>query len=299
MNSLPDISIVTVNYNGFRDTCDLIESLQARVRSCTYELIVVDNGSRRNEAFLLQQRYPRIRAFRSEENLGFAGGNNLGIRQAQSDYILLLNNDTYVRDDSLHYLRATLENNPQIGAVSPKILFAFSPACIQYAGFTPMKRYTLRNRTLGFGETDEGQYDVPRPTFFLHGAALMFKKELLRTVGSMSEIFFLYYEEMDWCSRISRSGYQLWYQPRCTVYHKESRSAGAHSPLKAYYLCRNRLLYAWRNRNGRDRYIALIYLLAFAIPKNLMVNLLKGKLRQTVAIYRGCRDFFSLKYKMS
>lgn len=297
MHPNPEISIVTVNYNGLKDTCELIGSLQEHIHSCTYELIVVDNGSLQNEASALQEKYPSVRTFRSERNLGFAGGNNLGIEQAKGKYILLLNNDTYIEEDNFRYLIGILERNSSIGAVSPKIRFAFPPRNIQYAGFTPMTRYTLRNHSIGFNEADQGQYDIPCPTSFLHGAALMFKREVLQKAGKMSELFFLYYEEMDWCNRILEQGYQLWYQPRCTVYHKESRSTGSDSPLKTYYLSRNRLLYAWRNRKGLHRWIAIFYQLSVAIPKNIMVNLLKGKRQQAKAVWKGSTDFFSLKHK--
>ena len=297
MKQTPEISIITVNYNGFNDTCDLLDSVQEHLHTRTYEIIVVDNGSRKNEAAMLRQRYPHAIVLRSEQNLGFAGGNNLGIAQAQGKYIFLLNNDTYIKDDSLSALCDTLENNPDIGAVSPKIRFAFPPYAIQYGGFTPMTRYTLRNHATGYDEPDKGQYDIPGPTAFLHGAALMFKKEILEEIGNMSEIFFLYYEEMDWCSRLTRQGYRLWYQPACTVYHKESRSTGNDSPLKTYYLNRNRLLYSWRNCPGAEKWIALFYQLTIAIPKNIMLNLLKGRTRQAKAICKGCMDFFSLKNK--
>lgn len=168
---------------------------------------------------------------------------------------------------------------------------------IQFAGFTPLSKYTLRNRTIGYNETDEGQFDIPQETSYLHGAAMMVKREVVEQVGRMPEIYFLYYEEMDWCTQMSRQGYQLWYEPRCTIYHKESRSTGKDSPLKTYYLTRNRLLYAWRNRQGRTLYISILYQLLMANPKNIMMYLLHGRLLQAKAIFDGSKDFFLLKHK--
>lgn len=296
MNVQPDISIITVNYNGFKDTCEMIESVQEHV-SCPYELIVVDNGSARNEARLMQEKYPRHIILRSEQNLGFAGGNNLGIRVARGKYIMLLNNDTYLVDDSLQNLCKTLEKHPEIGGVSPKIKFAFPPQRIQYAGFTPFSKFTLRNHTIGYNKADKGQYDTPTPTAFLHGAAMMLKPEVVEETGLMSEKFFLYYEEMDWCSRITGKGYQLWYDPQCTVYHKESCSTGQNSPLKNYYLTRNRLLYTWRHRWGAVLFISLLYQLCISNPKNIIVHLLRREFKQTRAIFKGCVDFCFLKHK--
>ena len=118
----PLISVISVNYNGYWLTCAMVESLRRHV-TAPLEIIVVDNGSARDEAAMLRERYPGIKALRSERNLGFAGGNNLGFAAAAGDYLLLLNNDTEVEDDTLHYLCETLAGNPAIGAVCPKIRF--------------------------------------------------------------------------------------------------------------------------------------------------------------------------------
>lgn len=297
MTPIPEISIITVNYNGFQETKELIESLQKHVHSCSYEIIVVDNGSRQNEATLLKQAYPGIQVLRSEQNAGFAGGNNLGIKIARGEYIFLLNNDALIRDDSLHFLKDCLANHPGIGAVSPKIKFAVPPQHIQYAGFTPLSKYTLRNRSIGYNKPDQPLYNIPGKTAFLHGAALMIKREVVEKTGLMPEIYFLYYEEMDWCSQISRQGYELWYEPRCTVFHKESCTTGPNSPLKTYYLSRNRLLYASRNCQGFSGIIAILYQIIIANPKNIIVNLLKGKIVQARAVWKGSKDFFLLKNK--
>ena len=109
MEKQPDISIITINFNGFKDTCELIESLETNIKSVSYEIIVVDNASQKDESVLLREKYPHIIVIRSECNKGFSGGNNLGISQAKGKYILLLNNDTYLKDNSLHYLIETLE----------------------------------------------------------------------------------------------------------------------------------------------------------------------------------------------
>lgn len=295
----PDISVITVNYNGLQDTLEMIASLQAHIHKTTYEIIIVDNGSREDEAALLQQRFPDIIIIRSEKNLGFAGGNNLGIRKARGKYIFLLNNDTLVEDDSLHLLCETLDHHPEAAAVSPKIKFAVAPRNIQFAGFTPLTKYTLRNKGIGYNEPDHGQYDTPAPTAFLHGAAMMVRRTAIEKAGSMPEIYFLYYEEMDWCSSFIRQGYTLRYVPHCTIFHKESNTTGAGSPLKTYYLTRNRLLYAWRNRQDITRIIAILYQLCIAFPKNLIVNLLQHKKSQFKAIVKGCIDFFYLKNKIS
>lgn len=297
MNNLPELSIITVNYNGLKDTCELIKSLQTHI-SLSYEIIVVDNASKVNEAAILQENYPHIITIRSEKNLGFSGGNNLGIYQAKGKYIFLLNNDTFIEKNTFHYLIEKLESSPKIGAISPKIKFAFPPRNIQFAGYTPLSRITLRNDLIGFGEAENGQYEIPIHTPYCHGAAMMIKKEVIEKVGYMPEIYFLYYEEIDWSTKIEKAGYELWYEPQCTVYHKESQSTGQESYLRTFYLTRNRLLYAWRNRYGITRWISILYQLLVAAPKNTLVFLLKGRADLAKAIFKGIYAFFKLEHKL-
>ena len=125
--NIPDISFITICYNGFKDTCELIESLHKKLKSVSYEIIVVDNASREDEATKIRKLYPTVISIRSNENGGFSGGNNIGIRIAKGKYIFLINNDTYIESDEVACLVERLESRPEIGGVSPKIRFAFPP----------------------------------------------------------------------------------------------------------------------------------------------------------------------------
>ena len=295
----PLISFITICYNGLDDTCVLIESLRDTISSVSYEIIVVDNASRQDEASLIQERYPFVRTLRSEKNLGFSGGNNLGIQIAQGKYLFLINNDTYLTEDGLPALIERLESDPRIGAVSPKIRFAFPPQNIQFAGYTKLSRYTMRNKALGMGCPDDGTFDTPRPSAYLHGAALMLKREVIWKAGLMPEIYFLYYEELDWSVRIREQGRRIVYDPRCTVFHKESATTGQQSPLRSYCLTRNRLLFAWRNLRGGARLLSVAYQLCIAAPKNAVSALAHRRGDLAKAVCRGVRDFFTLKNKQA
>lgn len=289
-----ELSIITVNYNGKEDTRRLIESIRDHL-FVPYEFIVVDNGSVENEALELQNNYPFIKTIRSGRNLGFAGGNNLGVRQASGNYLFFLNNDTFVRDDSISRLIDMMRRNPLLGGLSPKILFADTKGGIQFAGYTPLSRVTLRNRLIGYREPDEGQYDQCRPTPYLHGAAMLIRREAIERAGMMPEIYFLYYEELDWSLQIRRQGYELEYYPSAAIYHSESSSTGQNSPLKAYYLTRNRLLFARRNLSGLNRFLSIGYQLAIAIPKGWIQALFRGRPALARAMVRGGRDFFRMR----
>lgn len=292
----PLFSVITVNYNGLELTSALLRSLERHI-TAPYEVVVVDNGSRNDEAGELRRRHPGAKVIRSERNLGFAGGNNLGIRAATGRYLLLLNNDTEVEDDTLHYLAATLDAHPTAAAVCPKIRFFAPPRPIQFAGYTSLTRFTLRNALVGFGQPDDGTYDTPHETPYIHGAAVMVRREAIDRFGYMPECYFLYYEELDWSERFRAHGYTLLYDPRCTVYHKESATTGQDSPLRTYYLTRNRLLFASRNRGGAVRIAALLYQLTLAAPKNALRVLLRGRRDLAGAVGRGVRDFFRLNDK--
>lgn len=293
MEKQPELSIITVNYNGRKDTEQLIESLRNYL-SIPYELIVVDNGSVEDETVALQEKYPFLKTIRSEQNLGFAGGNNLGIRQAIGNYLFFLNNDTIVKDNSISYLIKTIQNDPKIGGVSPKILFNDNRGHIQFAGYTPLSKITIRNRTIGFDQPDRGQYDEICRTSYLHGAAMLIKREVIESVGLMPEYYFLYYEELDWSTQITKAGYALVYEPRTCIYHNESRSTGKESPLKIYFLTRNRLLYTQRNRRGVTRFLSIAYQLFIAYPKDILIFVGRLKFSLAKACIKGCIDFFRM-----
>ena len=183
------LSIITINYNGLKDTCELIDTLP--LNDETIEVIVVDNASTQDEATELEKRYPLIIVIRSDKNLGFAGGNNLGIKAAHGKYLFFINNDTILSQPSaLSLLITRLESSAQIGMVCPKIRFTWDKQPIQYAGYTPLSKITLRNKSIGFGEKDNGQYDTPHPTPYAHGAAMMVKREIIEKVGMMPECYF-------------------------------------------------------------------------------------------------------------
>ncbi|MDC7142839.1 glycosyltransferase family 2 protein, partial [Bacteroides ovatus] len=136
-------------------------------------------------------------------------------------------------------------------------------------------------------------YDTPHPTPYLHGAAMIIKREVIEKIGMMPEIFFLYYEELDWSTSMTRAGYELWYEPRCTVFHKESQSTGQLSKLRTYFLTRNRLLYARRNMKGMERLMSVLYQSTIAAGKNSLSFAFKGRFDLFCATYYGvCTGLF-------
>lgn len=283
-----DISIITINYNGLEDTCALIESIPF---NDNMEVIVVDNASKDLEAEAITKRYPQVKIIKSDKNLGFAGGNNLGIIAAQGKYLFLINNDTVFKDFNIQVLIDRMESSSTIGIVCPKIRFTWANNPIQYTGYTPLSRITVRNRAIGFGENDHGQYDTAHPTPYAHGAAMLIRRDAIDKVGLMPECYFLYYEELDWSMMFTRAGYQIWYEPTCTIYHKESQATGQNSPLRTYYLTRNRLLLVRRNPQAFNKPLAYLYLIGIVAVRDILKYTFMRRLDLVKTIFRALGHF--------
>lgn len=286
----PLVSIITVNYNGMHDTCEMIDSFRRHETYPRYEIIVVDNGSRLPEAEKIQARYaagyasgssvsgnPPIKVVRNINN-GFAGGNNAGLKAAEGEYLFFINNDTLIKEPILATLVRRIECNPQrTGGVSPMLKFAARPDILQYAGFTPLSPITLRNAAIGFMQQDSPRFRIPCETASLHGAAMLVSRQALQDAGPMTEVYFLFYEELDWSAQIRKAGYRLWYEPAAVVYHKEGMTARRGSPMREFYLSRARVLFARRNLRGIRKCLSCAYLCLLAAPKKAAAYLLHGQ----------------------
>ncbi len=268
---MPKVSIITVNFNQAEVTEQLIASI-VRSGTADYELIVVDNGSSVNPVPAWKSKYPSFSFIRSETNLGFAGGNNLGTRSAIGRYLFYVNNDTEFTEGLVERLCGTLDHYPEVAVVSPKIRYFSDPEVIQYVGFTPMNFYRMQNASPGQFEKDTGQFDhLEQPTGYAHGAAMMVRSSAIAQCGLMAENYFLYYEEMDWCERFRKNGYQIWVNTDALIFHKESVSVGAKSALKEYFMNRNRLLFARKNAPIAARWFFYPYFVLLVCPRNILV----------------------------
>lgn len=275
---MSSVSIVTVNFKEVEVTVDFLRSINRNNEYSNLEVIVVDNGSIRNNEAVFKKIYPDLIYILSEENLGFAGGNNLGIQRASGKYLLLLNNDTEITPNLISTLVDEMESNPTIGILSPLLLYYEDKSLIQYAGFSKMDYLTGRNRTIGKFENDKGQYDnLSYETGFCHGAAMMCRKNDIEKVGLMDENYFLYYEEMDWCEKFKKNGKKIWFTGKAKVYHKESISVGKESILKTYFLIRNRILFIRKNTSFLNQIVFGVYFYGMVCPVLTLKYLLSGK----------------------
>lgn len=282
------VSIVTVNYNQPAITIDFLKSVEANTATNDIEVILVDNGCMEDYEKTFRAVCPRLIYIRSDENLGFAGGNNLGVKVATGEFILFLNNDTELTENVVDVLASELEHNPQIGLISPLILFFDDPAIIQYAGFTPMNYLTCRNKAVGYKEENLGQYaDSSKETGYCHGAAMMCRRKDIETVGLMKEQYFLYYEELDWCESFLRTGKKIWFTGRVSILHKESMSVGKESIIKTYFMTRNRMLFIRRNTGQLNTLFFSIYFVFVACTRQIISYLIQGRIDLVKYVFKG------------
>lgn len=245
--SYPAISVLLLNWNQTELTLACLRSL-ARLDYPAAEIILIDNGSAEDSLEQIESEFPGVILIRNDRNLGYTGGNNIGIRRALvagSDYIMLLNNDTEVAPDVLRILVDVAESDPSIGIVGPLILYYDDPTRIWSAGGAIDPR-TARAVSLGEGEPDDGGL-VPTQVDYVSGCALLIKRSVVEQVGLLDDRMFIYYEETDWCARAREAGYQIQLVPQAKVWHKIRIQTRAVSRRYIYLMTRNRLLYL-RNR---------------------------------------------------
>lgn len=300
MEHNPIISFITVNYNQTELTVELIDSIY-QYAPPPFEIIVIDNHSKIPPTQIIGRNYPDVRVIVSGVNRGFAGGNNLGVKVCNGQFLFFINNDAVLTEGAIETILATFDGT-SVGMVSPLICYYPSDAqlgradVIQYAGATNVNPFTGRNTIIGEKQLDQGQYYQLKPTFYAHGAAMILPKKIIEAVGLMSENYFLYYEELDWCERIRKAGYQILFQPKAKIYHKESVSVGKYSPMKTYYLTRNRILFMSKNRTRFEFFIFTLFLFGITLPFNGFKFLIKREWKHLSAFWNGISwNYFGTK----
>jgi N-acetylglucosaminyl-diphospho-decaprenol L-rhamnosyltransferase len=236
---------VVVNHNGRRYLDDCLAALLDQRLDGGFEVILVDNGSADGSAAYVRGRWPKVRVVEAGANRGFAGGNNLGIEQANGHHLVLINNDTRARAGWLAALVAAAESDPRAGAVTPKLVYMDRPHVIQNAGSLLLSDGSGADR--GAGEEDRGQLDQPEEVFGLCGCGALLRREMLADVGTFDEDFFAYYEDTDLSWRMRLRGWRVLYEPAAVVEHVHSGTSVEWSPFFTFHVDRNRLFMILKN----------------------------------------------------
>lgn len=261
----PKVTIIILNWNGKEDTIECLGSLK-HITYPNNEILLVDNGSTDGSVECFRNRHPEIEIIENEENLGFAEGNNVGIRRAMdegADYVLLLNNDTVVDPEFLGELVNVVAKNPKIGFAGPKIYYYDyngKKDVINFAGGR-LNMWKGTARHIGKKEIDSGQYDKIKKVDYAQGSCLLGRIEMISKIGLLDPEYFTYWEEDDWCMRGRKAGYDTVFVPKAKIWHKISTSDVG--KIKMYFLGRNQFFFMKKNASVWQYLSFLLYFFTF------------------------------------
>jgi GT2 family glycosyltransferase len=303
----PKVSIIILNWNGWQDTLECLDSLK-KITYRNYEAIIVDNASKNDSVsqiknYLAKNNPPAggndLNFITLDSNLGFAGGNNAGVKRAlkqKVDYILLLNNDTIVAPDFLDKLVEAGESDPKCGIAGPKIYFETDKNRIWFGG--GYFSWFGGGRHLEYDVIDKNPDDrKTKEVDYMTGCCFLIKRAALEKIGLMNEDFFLYYEDTEWSLRAREQGYKIIYAPSSRIWHKVSRSTKPETNKKVfYYHIRNALLLS--KLRAPAHILAGIYIWSVLCYFKQIIKkvFLPSKKETAEMIMRGIEDFYKGKF---
>lgn len=281
----PKVFIIILNYNTINDTLECIKSLK-NIHYSNYEIVVVDNSEAIDCYNSLKLKFSEYKIIRADQNLGYANGNNIGIKYALdngADYICVLNNDVVVEEDFLSKIVKVLNANKCVGIAGPCICEYKDKSKVQCAGAN-ISLYTGLTKRIGMGVTYDNSNKGNSTVDFLGGACFVCKREVFEKIGLIPENYFLFFEETEFCIRAQKNGYKLLCVYESKVYHKGSATISKFGGLSYYFLNRNRVVFIKRNSNAIQKLVFSIYIFIEAIgriiirkePKQLIKNLICG-----------------------
>ncbi len=289
----PKVLVIILNYKHADDTIECIQSVQKSDYE-NYDLLVIDNASEDGSCQKIRSQFPEIRLIENPINLGYAGGNNVGIRHAlqkQYDYIFILNNDAIVTSGTLRKLVDVAEKNPNATIVAPKVFFYDQPKIINSFG-TRIDWFRLRSHIEAYGHEDNGAFDRIVEKEIIPGAALLLKRELFNDVGLFNEDLFLLHEDADLCLRNRKKGFCNMLVPDAFVYHKISKTLSAYPFLSSYYSVRNMLYLSRWHASLWNRLKCRVGLTLLMIKKCLILCTKPAEKEKVLGFFTGIRDYY-------
>ena len=303
----PLVCIVVLNWNALKETIECMDSLQ-KIRYPQYKLIIVDNASSNNEAHIFRQMYSEVAdIILAKENYGYTGGNNIGMEYAienyNPDFILILNNDIIVDPDFLNHLIKVAQSDPKIGIVGGKVYYHKYPDLIQSAGIG-LNMYTGKSYHIGYMKFDKGQYDYQRIVNIVMGCCMLIKREVIDKIGLLDEQYFCYKDDIDYCYKCSKAGYDVVYTPLAKIWHKNyvklkiwerTQSKNKRSAFTQYLLARNNFMFMKKHANRLQRISFFIYFFTLHFIFQTGVCLIFHRdFKRYLAMCRGALD--GIKY---
>lgn len=296
---MPKAAVIILNWNGERLLREYLPSVIAHTPAGLATVVVADNASSDRSVEVLREEFPEAERIVLDRNYGFAGGYNRAIATRSEEIVVLLNSDVEVTPGWLPPLLETLDAQPGIAAVQPKIKSRLRPQEFEYAGaaggFIDRLGYPFcRGRIFHTVETDNGQYDTPTDIFWCSGAALCIRREAYLAAGGLDERFFAHMEEIDLCWRLRNAGWHFRYCPSSVVYHLGGGSLPMNHPRKLFLNYRNNLLMLHKNLPPRTLRHLLMRRLLFDSAAAMLL-LFQGKPANALAVFRAYRQFFRLR----
>jgi GT2 family glycosyltransferase len=287
----PAVTAIVLNWNNAPDTMACLASL-LRLEYPECRLLVVDNGSRDDSVTQIRLHFPSVPILELEENLGYTGGNNVGIEHAlknNCDYVWLLNDDVTVAPDALSALIDVALVEPQAGFLGPMVYMSEEPKRILSAGGRFCGGWQMQHR--GISELDQGQFDAVAEVDCVSGCALLVGRETIAAVGALDEDFFAYYEDVEWCFRARQAGFKVLFVPQARAWHPDTWQRDADSPLVAYYLSRNQLLFVAKHYLGTGTLLCSLGIYLMRVVNWSIRPKWRHKRRQRDALLRAIVDF--------
>ena len=295
--SNPKVSVICVMYNSKKIIDILLQSLSQQTYR-NMEVILVDNGSRDGCPDYIDQKYNSPRIIRSTKNLGYGGGANLGIRNAQGEYVFIVNDDIMISPLAIEELVSFLEQHPKVGAVQPKVRSSSEKERFEYAGaaggMLDICGYPFcRGRIFYSLENDNGQFDKPARIFWASGAAFMARRTVIEDLGLFDASFELYHEETDLCWRLHLGGYDVAYVPSAVVYHQGSRASKKYFPFRQLVnMHRNNFYMLIKNSPLRSLIFVLPARVLFEAG-NIIYLIKRGERMHVMAILKSAIELLS------
>jgi len=293
MSASPRVVLIVLNWNNWRVTAECLDSLQ-RVTYPNTRVLLVDNGSTDDSERILREKFPAIEILQTGANLGYAGGNNAGMRRALelgADYLCLLNNDVVVEPGFLEPLVAAMEADPRLGIAGGLQCSYDDRGTIQNSG-AYFSFLTGRVHNADAGETDRGQCDREKEVDFISGAALLARAAMAQCIGLLDDAFFMVGEDADWCFRARRAGWSVRFIPGSKIFHKERATRGAQGAMNWYYVPRNHVWLVRRYGSAAQVAVFVFLCLGFFGPKLLAGRIVKNEVQNLRPLWRGLRDGF-------
>ncbi len=292
IKNYPRVIVVILNWNGINDTLECIRSIKL-ITYTNYELIIVDNGSTDSSSEIINKQYPNIEIIENKRNLGYAEGNNVGIRLAidkGADYVLLLNNDTIVDRKLLDELINVAITSSKNGFIGPKVYY-YNYKCrndvINFAGGKVSIWRGVSNH-IGINQIDNGQFDQNQEVDYIEGSCVLVKTDMIKKIGYLNSDMFTYWEDIDWCIRGSKAGYKSIYAYKAKIWHKIGSYKKEKNRKAYYYYGKNIFIIIKQHANILQKILFILCLLFIRIPLTFFVTLIVHRdIFETMSYIKG------------